>query len=161
VIRPATEKDLEAVYLMGYDAWGDGKPVAEYLAACRASKKYRAGTWYVLEEASRLLSSLIVYRLDDRDGETAFGIGSIATVPTERKNGHGTTLIVGLLAALDQTATTIYLHDELGGFYERFGFRALPQEFQRRATSVCMIRCSDERFKSLVSLPTFDPPEYF
>lgn len=161
MIRPATAKDLDAVYLMGYDAWGDGKPVEEYLASCRASRKYQSGTWYVLEEGGKLYSSLIVYRLD-RENETAQGIGSLATPRAERRAGYATMLLAGILAVLDQTATTIYLHSEIKtDFYERHGFRRVPEAFQRNSGSVCMIRCSDARFAELMSSPVYRAPDYF
>ncbi|CDT76483.1 hypothetical protein VCR29J2_50063 [Vibrio coralliirubri] len=33
-----------------------------YLTGCRNSEKYLSGTWYVLVEKDRVVSSLIVYR---------------------------------------------------------------------------------------------------
>jgi predicted acetyltransferase len=159
MIRLAERKDLDAIYRMGYDAWGDAKPLAEYLEECAASKKYSSGTWYVLEEAERVLSSLIVYRLT----ETAFGIGSIATRSDVRRRGRAAELIAGVLKILDdQTSEAVYLHSEIGAvYYERFGFRALPTALQRRSASVCMIRCSPERFASLIAAPQFRAPDYF
>jgi len=159
MIRPASAADMEAVYRMGYDAWSDFKPLPEYLVACSLSNKYRAGTWYVLEEKGRLASSLIVYRFPRR----VFGLGSIATPPAERGRGHASALIAGVLDRLDaEPAESVYLHSDIRpGFYERFGFRALPPALQRRPKSTCMIRCPSRRFQALVSDPGYRAPDYF
>ena len=44
-------------------------------------------------------------------------------------------------------------------YYERFGFRSLPPEYQKHENSVCMIRTRslDEFLES----PDFELPDYF
>lgn len=159
MIRPAEPRDLEAVYRMGYDTWGDSKPVHAYLKACAESPKYRTGTWYVLEERGRLMSSLIVHRLADH----SFGLGSISTPPERRRNGWASQLISGVLSLLDsQGAETIYLHSDIDAlFYARFGFRLLPPDLQRRAGSGAMLRCPPALFTSIVGSPGYRAPDYF
>ena len=49
-IREATDKDMEVVYMMGYDVWGDKMLSQEYVTMCQGSSKYKKGKWYVLEE---------------------------------------------------------------------------------------------------------------
>ncbi len=60
--RLARPEELEAVYLLGYDAWGEGAAEASYLAECRASPKYARGRWWVLVKDGAVVSALIVYR---------------------------------------------------------------------------------------------------
>ncbi|WP_232696312.1 hypothetical protein [Brevibacillus daliensis] len=66
-IRVATIKDMEAIYMMGYDVWGEGMPIEKYVRSCHTSAKYKRGMWYVLEdtETEELVSSLIVHPLDN------------------------------------------------------------------------------------------------
>ena len=47
-IRTASDSELELVYRMGFDVWGEGLGLDDYLAGCRASPKYAAGVWRVL-----------------------------------------------------------------------------------------------------------------
>ena len=53
VVRPARARDLEEIYLLGYDPWGRGLCVDDYLAECRASEKYPRGKWLVVELEGR------------------------------------------------------------------------------------------------------------
>ena len=80
-IRKATSEDMESVYMMGYDVWGENMPSDEYITMCNHSVKYKRGTWYVLEDldTKELVSSLIVYELPSSEDRTSRGIGSIAT----------------------------------------------------------------------------------
>lgn len=62
--RPAIPADMDRIYMMGFDAWGEGSNQDDYLSGCRSSPKYAQGKWFVLEHDQELLSSLIVYSLD-------------------------------------------------------------------------------------------------
>jgi ribosomal protein S18 acetylase RimI-like enzyme len=137
-VRAAKASELDAVYRMGYDAWGDSRPLADYLRDCAASPKYRRGVWHVLDGGTRLLSALIVYEL----GPGAAGIGSLATPPEERRRGRASALIAGVLKLLDARGVgAVYLYSDIAPrFYERFGFRALPAALQRYPGRVGMIR---------------------
>ncbi|WP_449355564.1 hypothetical protein ACUL41_06660 [Virgibacillus natechei] len=86
-IREAVNKDMETVYMMGYDAWGDNMPTKEYIEMCHKSSKYKRGNWYVLErtDTKELLSSLIVYELNPSEEIIVRGIGSISTPVHLRK----------------------------------------------------------------------------
>jgi len=39
VIRTATLDDMNSIYTMGYDAWGDGLELNKYLFSCNNSEK--------------------------------------------------------------------------------------------------------------------------
>ena len=101
--RQAAQDDLDAVYMMGFDVWADGNSAAKYLEGCRASPKYKAGTWYVLEQKNVLVSSLIVYRL----GPARFGIGSIATPNHLRKMGYASDLISWMMYLRSKVVSNI------------------------------------------------------
>ncbi len=60
-VRKADLHELDTIYTMGFDVWGDGLTLDDYLTGCRKSEKYLSGTWYVLIEKDRVVSSLIVY----------------------------------------------------------------------------------------------------
>jgi N-acetylglutamate synthase-like GNAT family acetyltransferase len=147
---------MDAIFLMGRDAWGKGKTVQAYLVSCRHSPKYKRGQWYALEDAERgLVSSLIVYRLSSG----VAGIGSIATARKSRGNGLASRLIGDILKRLDRRGTRrVFLFADISPrFYERFGFAALPPEYQKHPGSVCMLRerSAGGRLKAVW------PPDYF
>jgi len=162
-VRPAGKADLEDVYAMGYDAWGGPRTVADYLASCAESAKYREGEWRVLDDDGRLLSSLIVYRLEAPPARAASGLGSIATPPLERGRGRASALIAGVLKTLDERGDdAVFLYSDIDPrFYERFGFRALPAALQRYPRSVCMLRARPELRESLPGSASFRAPDYF
>ena len=157
-VRKAAAADMDDVYLMGYDVWGKGERIPEYLASCRRSLKYNQGEWFLLEDSGHLaVSSLIVYRLTAE----SVGIGSIATTPEKRKRGFGAQLIRSTVESLDQRKmTAIFLFSDIAPkFYEQFGFKALPQEYQKHSGSVCMIRARS--IDSFLRDPHFQLPAYF
>ncbi|MBV7263074.1 GNAT family N-acetyltransferase [Photobacterium sp. WH24] len=130
-IRQATESEMNSVYMMGYDAWGDEMPQAEYLTACKRSRKYTAGQWYVLPEADMPVASLILYRhqFGLEDGQA--GIGSIATSPAHRRQGYASQLILGIVRHLfsSTTTTTVFLHSDIDTtFYEALGFERINSQ---------------------------------
>ncbi|MFD6211426.1 GNAT family N-acetyltransferase, partial [Peribacillus sp. NPDC060253] len=103
-IREATDKDMEVVYMMGYDVWGDNMLSQEYVTMCQGSSKYKKGKWYVLEETDtkELLSSLIVYELNLSEDLLVRGIGSIATPLHLRQKGYASILIEEVINKLEK-----------------------------------------------------------
>lgn len=157
LIRKPSPEEMETVYLMGFDAWGQGQRQEDYLKGCRLSAKYRSGSWRVLEDRDQFLASaLLVHALSD-----GAGIGSIATEPVRRRRGSAAALIRGVLCELDRSGVErVYLHADIAPeYYERFGFRRLPDAFQSRPGSACMLRAPDP--EAAISRPGFAPPPYF
>lgn len=142
---------------MGYDAWAEGRDFDAYARLCAASPKYARGRWLVLADGPELLSSLIVYDL----GGDAAGLGSIATAPEHRGRGHASSLVATAAGAIEAVGKTrVFLFSDIEPeFYERLGFRALPERFQSRRGSRCMVRTAD--LDALVAEESFEPPEYF
>jgi len=152
-IRRAEESDLEIVYEMIFEP-GEGVSLEEHLSRCRSSRKLRSGDQWVLERDGALLSSLITYRFDHPPFAPAIGIANLNTFPDQRKQGHATTLLRGVLRELEtgQGIEVFYLLSDIGTmFYERLGFRALPVSTSRhRADSVPMLRCRPEAWDTTV-----------
>lgn len=138
VVRPGRPEDLEAVFLMGYDPWGRGLSVDDYLAECRASDKYPRGRWWVVEVEGRVVCALIVYRGLFGLPEGAYGIGSLCTEPAVRRLGLAKALMRVVLAR--EPGTAYLWADAVPDFYERLGFTPLPPEAQTRPGSVLMAR---------------------
>jgi N-acetylglutamate synthase-like GNAT family acetyltransferase len=157
-VRKAFPKDMDDIYLMGKDAWGKGELDPEYLVSCRSSSKYKEGEWFLLEdEKYGAISSLIVYGLSK---DTA-GIGSIATTPEKRGNGCAARLIEHVVGELDRRGMkAVFLFSDIAPrYYGRFGFAALPAEYQQHAGSVCMIRAPS--MQAFLKDPGFRLPDYF
>lgn len=155
-VRPANSDDLDAIFLMGFEAWSDGNSKNDYLDECRSSSKYKRGSWFVFEENGNLLSSLITYHFK----ADTFGIGSIATPRLNRNKGHASKLIFEVLKRFDQSSKTvrIFLYSDIKPeFYEKFGFKRLPEVAQRYQTTTCMVRGANP--KEFIS--TDQVPEYF
>jgi len=154
--RKADPSEFDQFFMMGHDVWGEGTEL-EYLTACRNSTKYARGTWYVMETAKgELASSFIIYRISK--GE--YGIGSIATPKSLRKQGHATQLLLDILKEIEVESprANLFLYSDIEpAFYERFGLARIPQEAQRYKTTTCMVRGKD------VGLFTdkMKTPEYF
>ncbi|MBY7142963.1 GNAT family N-acetyltransferase [Virgibacillus sp. NKC19-3] len=161
-IRKAVDADMDAIYAMGYDVWGDDLPMEKYINSCRSSTKYKKGTWYVYEDTQTgsKLSSLIVYHLDPIEGLIVRGIGSISTPVHCRNNGYASALIKMVLQALKEKeqCNHFFLYSDIGSaFYERLHFKVLPLSKQKSKDSVCMYY-SELYDGDAIS---FDIPDYF
>jgi predicted acetyltransferase len=156
-IREPKADEFEYIYKMGFDVWSSGNSLEKYLDGCRRSSKYQQGQWFILEDNNGLLSSLLMHSF----GESIFGIGSIATEVSKRKNGYASALIEKVLENLEaeKNFKLVYLYSDIEPkFYERFGFIRLPPELQKYSSSTCMVRFSKE-FRA--SLDRLNPPDYF
>jgi predicted N-acetyltransferase YhbS len=156
-VRKALAGDMDEIYLMGKDAWGKGEKESEYLASCRNSSKYKEGEWFLLEDQQHSVSSLIVYSLSRKTA----GIGSIATAPEQRGKGRAARLIENVVGTLDgRGMKAIFLFSDIAPrYYERFGFAALPPEYQKHPGSVCMIRAQSG--EAYLKDSEFRLPDYF
>ncbi|TFH88962.1 GNAT family N-acetyltransferase [Vibrio ouci] len=124
-LRKAEAHELDFIYLMGFDVWGDGLSSDEYLVGCRNSEKYLAGTWYVLVEKDQVVSSLIVYSDMFDLEEGSFGIGSVATPQELRHKGYASKLVNLVKSELfDRNhCKALYLHSDIEQqFYMKLGF---------------------------------------
>lgn len=154
-IRKARQGEFDQIYMMGFDVWADGSQ-QEYLDECRTSSKYKKGTWYILEEDSQLVSSLILYKFN----QNQVGIGSIATPLQLRKQGCASKLLSDVITQIEaETSNTIiFLYSDIAPeFYGKFKFVKLPDSAQRYKTTTCMARGQGV----LVHYDKLSIPEYF
>ncbi|MGR5152375.1 GNAT family N-acetyltransferase [Photobacterium swingsii] len=124
-LRKAEDHELDTIYGMGFDIWGDGLSLDAYLMGCRDSDKYLAGTWYVLVEKDQVVSSLIVYEKMFGLKEGCFGLGSVATHLKSRQKGYASALVNLVKAELfaNHNCKVLYLHNDIDKlFYSKLGF---------------------------------------
>jgi len=151
-LRAATKKDMIAVYMMGFDVWAGSESESEYLAGCEVSEKYKLGHWYCLERDRDVVSSLIIYRDCFGLADEYYGLGSIATVPSQRKNGYATALIELCIQKLNrQSAMGVHLFSDIDPvFYSRLGFTRVES---CEETGLMFLSLNGGRF--------LGPPKYF
>lgn len=160
--RKAVIDDMDSIYAMGYDAWGDNAAMEQYLEGCRSSKKYKRGTWYVYEDvhSRELLSALIVYNINPSAEITVRGLGSISTPNNFRKKGYASGLIKAVLKELSEKeqCNHFFLYSDIGSeFYKLLNFNVLPSSHQKYKDSICMYY-SELYSPSSIS---FSIPDYF
>ncbi len=141
--RAARADEMDGVYMMGYDAWGAGKPAADYLTQCRESSKYRRGSWFVLSVRTALVASLIIYSFENWGDRRVRGIGSVATDPRFRMMGYGHQVVRSATNRLIETdgVRITFLYSDIGSsFYEDVGYITLPTPYQKTSGSILMAR---------------------
>lgn len=127
MIRQPHPAEMDAIYRMGYDVWGDGDDISTHLNDCRSSEKYAAGDWFVWDLDGQPVASLIVFHQRYRLPEHCFGLGAVATEPAFRRRGYASALIEAVVAVLaERQAQAIYLHSDIDpAFYQRLGFQPI------------------------------------
>ena len=162
--RRARPEDMDRVYLMGYDAWGEGAAVEEYLRGCRGSTKYRSGRWFVLCRDGTPVSSLLVHGFPSWGERVVRGIGSVATGPAHRRRGFGSRIVRSAVSALAgrERAGVILLYSDIDpAFYEALGFTRLPARFQGSPGSTLMAWLAAGADGSLFEEHEAEIPRYF
>ncbi|WKA51891.1 GNAT family N-acetyltransferase [Planococcus liqunii] len=100
-----------------------------------------------------IIASLLLLEFKPR----LFGIGSIVVEPEFRGKGVGAQLIQESLKLHPDAAFMLY--SEIGAaYYERFGFRALPESHQSSLQAICMIRADEGLCTQILKEPV---PPYF
>ena len=162
--RAAHADEMERVYIMGYDAWGEGKLVEDYLDECRKSSKYRLGSWFVLNVRTALVASLIVYSFEDWGDSLVRGIGSVAADPSFRKMGYGHQIVRSATNRLIERdgVRVIFLYSDIGSsFYEDVGYLPLSTPYQKTSGSTLMARMHPALDESLMEKYRDRIPKYF
>lgn len=145
LVRTPEPREMEGVFLMGFDAWAGGKSRERYLAGCRNSPHYRQGRWYVLAPGGEIVSSLITYQDLFRLPPGCHGIGSVATVPACRGQGHGSRLVRSVVGGLATAGSRgVFLFSEVGErFYRDLGFSRTANARHANG-SLCMLRAFED-----------------
>lgn len=162
--RLAQASENEKIYLMGFDTWGDEEGLDSYLNACRSSKKYAQGRWFVLCEKGEPVCSALAHDFPSWGKEVVRGIGSLATIPDERERGFGGELLESLTSFLArvESASVIFLYSDIDTqFYEKRGYRALDQRYQNHTGSTAMAWVRPSAAASLVDANSNKIPQYF
>jgi predicted N-acetyltransferase YhbS len=155
-VRRAGIADLNTIYMMGFDAWGEGRTQAAYLELCRGSAKYAKGQWFVRDAEQQSVSSLILYADEFDLPAGCCGIGSVATAPEHRGKGHASRLVTTVVGELEASPTRgVYLFSEIGSdFYAKLGFEPVRIE-QPYAECICMVRPFRDPETLLSTVPTY------
>ena len=126
--RLAVAEDMNSIYSMGFDAWGENATTEEYINACTNSEKYKLGKWYCIEGDNEILSSIIIYFGSSGLVEKYCSFGSIATSPNHRNKGYASHLIAESVKNLVQEQYLgIFLFSEVGtSLYSKHGFCQVP-----------------------------------
>jgi GNAT superfamily N-acetyltransferase len=137
-IRLVQPEDLPTVLAFGYDAWGEGKALADFIAGYDLSRHHLRGTRYLLES----LEGVPVAGLNTlRFRRGLMGLASVATAPAQRGRGYSSLLVRGVMELqrfLHGDLRFLLFSEVAPSVYERHGFRVLPAEHQRFLPSVAM-----------------------
>jgi len=128
LIRKVKTEELDSVYLMGYDVWGEGLSHNDYLVECRNSSKYKLGCWYVLAVNDKPVASLVVYSGQFGLTEHCYGIGSVATDYEMRGKGYASYLVQSVTHKLlnEEKARAVFLHSDIStDFYVKLGYQCI------------------------------------
>lgn len=155
-IRQAKREEQQTIFMMGYDVWNEDLSEEDYLRKCMASPKYPQGTWYVLEDSTGLVSSLIVYRAGFDLPAECWGVGSVATPPAMRGKGYAGQLLQHVIdLAAEESVRGIYLFSGIDpSYYARFGFVPVPAA-PPDLPGVCMALCFRDADELKEAVPTF------
>jgi GNAT superfamily N-acetyltransferase len=137
-VRLVQPEDYPTVLAFGYDAWGEGKTLPEFIAGYEQSRNHLRGTRYLLET----LDGLPVAGLNTlRFSASVLGLASVATDPAQRGKGYSSLLVRGVMELhrfLYGDLRFLLFSEVPPSVYERHGFRVLPAEHQRFLPSVAM-----------------------
>lgn len=160
LFRAAEQEEILEILKDGYTAWPKGRTFEQYCVDNRKEDAY--GTRYVLVDGEAIVSSLIFLRLPAEPPARRFGIGSVLTPQKHRGMGYASILLDHCLRLPDPATDIVLLYSDIDpAFYERLGFRALPDELQKKAGSVCMAHCGERLWQDLITGPPESVPDYF
>jgi N-acetylglutamate synthase-like GNAT family acetyltransferase len=160
IFREAKAAEQEQLFREGYRVWSRGRTYEQYCA--ENSKEDKHGTRYVIEDNGEIVCSLIMLRLRAFAGQAACGIGSVVTHSGFEHRGYATALMEKCLAAANGQCAVVFLYSDIAPqFYERFGFKALPDRLQKKKGSTCMARCNDDIWNAIAAGSAADIPAYF
>ncbi|WP_062261826.1 GNAT family N-acetyltransferase [Endozoicomonas arenosclerae] len=155
-IRKARRSEWDEIFLMGYEAWGDGDTKELYLKECHESEKYQQGVWYVYESEGIAVSSLIVYQNLFNLPEGCFGVGSVATRDDQLRKGYASRLVKEISDNLGKSgAKGIYLFSDIDPeFYRRQGFESVSANQPYKDTT-CMVLSFNNKSPLPLQIPQY------
>ena len=157
--RQAEPEETAVLFRAGYKVWSRGRSLEQYCLDNGREDAY--GTRYVIEAAGEIVSSAILLRLARLADKKTYGIGSVLTPPDFAGRGYATRLLIACLELVDREDAIVFLYSDIGpAFYARFGFRPLPDAFQRYH-STFMVRCPEAIWTQLILMLPQSLPDYF
>lgn len=159
VFRQARASEIEGLLAEGYKYWSRNRTFDQYCADNR--REDVNGIRYVIEENGDIVSSLILLKLNDFKGKKVFGIGSVLTPEHHSGKGYATILLKNTINTVCRDALIFLYSDISPEFYRRFGFRPLPDRYQKKENSVCMLRCTQDIWGELEAIAGVNVPGYF
>lgn len=153
-LRTLSFNEADSVLPFGFDAWGEGRSLPDFVKSYATNKNHLRGQRFVLETLEgATLATVNTLRF----APEITGLAWLATHPEHRKQGHATLLMHSVMALFrhEQPNMSFVLHSEIGiRFFERFGFEKAPVECQHFEKSVAMIAEADNGpsdFESVLS----------
>ena len=142
-VRVVAPQDEATVLAFGYDAWGQGASLAEFIASYAQDRNHIRGVRYLFE----LPGGEIVANLNTlRFARGLIGIASLSVHLEHRRRGYGTTLVRAVmeLLRLEDPQVRFMLFSEVDPkIYEKLGFNRLSSEVQLHLPSVAMATGSE------------------
>ena len=131
-LRLATDGEKRARDRLTHEAWGQRLSVDDFVAR---EERLRAHRWardnmrsWLLVEGAQILASCESFEmlsfLDGKPGRT-FGVASVYTEPALRGRGHAARMMELLVGAVGEHQAGL-LFSDIGDYYARVGWRALP-----------------------------------
>jgi GNAT superfamily N-acetyltransferase len=138
-VRIVETEDEPVVLAFGFDAWGEGRSLEQFIESYGRDPNHLRGTRYLLETLSGTpLCNLNTLRFK----RGLMGIASVATSPAHRGQGHARQLlkVVMELKRLESGEDTRFLlFSEVNPkIYEDCGFQVLGNEHQHFSPSIAM-----------------------
>ena len=138
-IRTMMPEDEEHCLAFGYDAWGAGLSVAEFVTSYETNKNHLRGTRYLMElPGGEPVANLNTIRF----ARGLVGLASLSVNSAYRGQGYGSTVVravMELLRSEDPSIRFMLFSEVKPTMYERLGFRRLPDAAQPHLPSVAMI----------------------
>ena len=142
-VRVVAPQDEATVLAFGYDAWGQGASLDEFIASYAQDRNHIRGLRYLFE----LPGGEIVANLNTlRFARGLIGIASLSVHLEHRRKGYGTTLVRAVmeLLRLEDPQVRFMLFSEVDPkIYEKLGFNRLSSEVQLHLPSVAMATGSE------------------
>lgn len=160
LIRKVRPDEILELFIEGYKVWNKGRTFEKYCADNGKEDYY--GVRYGIEESGKIVSSLILLKLNNIDGYPVYGIGSVLTAREYGGKGYASILLKECLAKIEEEKRYVFLYSEINpAFYERLEFRSLPASLQKGGKAVCMVSCSDDLWQKLIEKDISGIPDYF
>ncbi len=159
IFRQAKPEEILSLFEEGYKEWSKNRTFEQYCIDNGKEDNY--GTRYVIEVDLQIVSSTIVLKLKEFNGRKVYGFGSVLTPKIYAGNGYATELLNNCIKLIQGDAVIFLFSDINPAFYEKFGFRILPPQLQKKEKSVCMAYCTDGIWEEILASSIDKLPGYF